>query len=535
MSLKGAKRYLPHGVVFVSSMGMMIVELVASRLIAKYFGDSLFTWAGIIGVILGGTSLGNFIGGRTADRHRPERAVPVLLLISSVLVFSILLVDLLLGRIVGEVGSIEVTAGYIFRSVLVIAVLFFLPSTALGTISPVMAKYAIESDEHVGNTVGGIYAVSSIGSIAGTFLAGFLLIPLFGIRTIVFVVALVLALLGLTMKGMKVILGTWAALIVLSLLFIPGVTGRVDALAGAAAAPEVSGDDSREDRILFADDSPYSYIEVKDENGKRYLVMDGLIHNMHDLSNPDNLLYDYEKIFLCLTREREEETMGRGLSTITLGGGAMTFPSYLTRHFSNGSHEVVEIDAEVVDVARRYFDAPDERSLKLHTADARNYVAAIRGKRSFDIVYLDAFNSFSVPYHLTTKEFTESIREILKPDGTLFVNAIDIIAREKDSRTGGFLAAYYNTLRSVFPSVVLYADTSFSPGIRSTFVLAASESPLASGVLSDPDGTPIAHPLPDETLRVLEEKNGGMILTDDHAPVEKLMMPVFIDNILKYR
>ncbi|HOV63109.1 MAG TPA: fused MFS/spermidine synthase [Spirochaetia bacterium] len=283
MSLKGAKRYLPHGVVFVSSMGMMIVELVASRLIAKYFGDSLFTWAGIIGVILGGTSLGNFIGGRTADRHRPERAVPVLLLISSVLVFSILLVDLLLGRIVGEVGSIEVTAGYIFRSVLVIAVLFFLPSTALGTISPVMAKYAIESDEHVGNTVGGIYAVSSIGSIAGTFLAGFLLIPLFGIRTIVFVVALVLALLGLTMKGMKVILGTWAALIVLSLLFIPGVTGRVDALAGAAATPEVSGDDSREDRILFADDSPYSYIEVKDENGKRYLVMDGLIHNMHAL------------------------------------------------------------------------------------------------------------------------------------------------------------------------------------------------------------------------------------------------------------
>ncbi len=84
------------------------------------------------------------------------------------------------------------------------------------------------------------------------------------------------------MKGMKAILGSWAALIVLSLLFIPGATGRVDASAGAAAAPEVSG----EDRILFADDSPYSYIEVKIEDGKRYLVMDGLIHNMHDPFEP---------------------------------------------------------------------------------------------------------------------------------------------------------------------------------------------------------------------------------------------------------
>ena len=197
--MRSLRRYLTHLVVFVSSMCIMIIELLASRLISKYFGSSLYTWTGIIGVVLGGISLGNFIGGRLADKFPPRNIIAILLLIASFLTFLVLLLDLLLFRIMDQGAFTTVTAAMVFRSLLLILLLFFLPSTSLGTVSPVMAKYALEQSTRVGNTVGSIYAVSAIGSIVGTFLSGYLLIPLLGITTIVVVVGSLLALLALLM------------------------------------------------------------------------------------------------------------------------------------------------------------------------------------------------------------------------------------------------------------------------------------------------------------------------------------------------
>ncbi|TFG61012.1 MAG: spermidine synthase, partial [Spirochaetales bacterium] len=168
------KKYTPHIAVFLSSIGVMVIELTAGRLVSKYFGTSLYTWTGVIGVVLGGISLGNFIGGRLADRYTPVKAAGPVMLIASGIVFLILVLDILLDGLFSRAGSI-VTSAMVGRSVLFIFVLFFLPASGLGTLSPIMAKYALELKGFLGKTVGNIYAIGAAGSIIGTFLAGFVL------------------------------------------------------------------------------------------------------------------------------------------------------------------------------------------------------------------------------------------------------------------------------------------------------------------------------------------------------------------------
>ena len=525
-----SRKFLPHIVVFLTSMGVMIIELAASRIISKYFGNSLFTWTGVIGVVLAGISAGNWIGGRWADRYEPERIMPLQLFGASVLVFGILLLDLLIGWFMSGNGGSGISLWLVIQSLLVIGILFFLPAASLGTISPVMAKYALSHSDKVGGTVGTIYALSSVGSILGTFLSGYVLIPLMGVRSIVFVVALVVALLGVWVSRIVSFrLGTsagagWTVAILLG-LFLWGI---------APLEARGKGPESREDGVLYQIDSPYSHITVKNTEGgtKRILIMDGLIHNMHDLSNPDNLLYEYERIFLALSEAflgdvaRQGKDLRTRLRTITLGGGAMTFPSYLARNLSSGSHTVVEIDPRVVEVAYRYFDVPQTKALKIHTVDARLFV---QGKQNllepWDIVYLDAFNSFSIPYHLTTKEFTKAVSFLVHPEGILLANAIDI------PRHGRFLGAYFSTLTSVFPHVVIYGSPIVDRNRRSTFVLAASRFPLPYETLHDPAGNLIATRLDPRILEDILERNGNRPLTDDYAPVENLMIPVFLDMI----
>ena len=408
--MRSLRRYLPHLVVFVSSMCIMIIELLASRLISKYFGSSLYTWTGIIGVVLGGISLGNFIGGRLADKFPPRNIIAILLLIASFLTFLVLLLDLLLFRIMDQGAFTTVTAAMVFRSLLLILLLFFLPSTSLGTVSPVMAKYALEQSTRVGNTVGSIYAVSAIGSIVGTFLSGYLLIPLLGITTIVVVVGSLLALLALLMGRRRAVSASWILIILLSLLLF-----QFSGSAESRLYPQAGGS-----TVLYRSDSRYSHLEVRDvirgDRTERILIQDALIHNRYDPAVPDDLLYQYEQIFAVLTRaaDRAGATQAKSIAfrTLTLGAGGCVFPLYLERNYPGSENEVVEIDPEVLEVARDFFDLAADSSIVQVVADARNYVVSLQGSGQFDIIYLDAFNSYSIPYHLTTLEFTHQVAPI---------------------------------------------------------------------------------------------------------------------------
>ncbi len=496
-------------------MGVMIIELVAGRIISKYFGNSLFTWTGVIGIVLGGISAGNYLGGRLADRFAPRKLVFFLLLCSSVLVFCIVLLEVLLGVSMAGSGNSGITVLMVIRSLLLILLLFFLPAAAMGTISPVMAKFALENSGTVGSTVGSIYAISSVGSIAGTFLSGYILIPLIGVRAIVFLVGGMFALLALLMGTKRLIAGVWLSAVLIAFLVWTTLVNTEKTEASA-------------ETVLFEKDTHYMHLSVKDTEDRRMLIMDGLIHNMHDRKNPDRLLYDYENLFLSLTEIHLQQN-GFGetrtpFSTLTLGGGAMTFPSYLSRNYPWGTHEVVEIDPEVVNIAYTFFDVPKKENLRIHTLDARMVDKAIRD-RTFDIVYLDAFNSFSVPYHLTTVEYLKNLRSLMADHAVLLINSIDIF----DS--GAFLSSYCVTLEQVFRYITVYADADFFPNKRTTFVIAASNTGYGPDVLSDGTGRTIAKRLTSLQLDALKRKCKARPLTDDYAPVENLMAPVFLGSI----
>lgn len=521
--MKNVKKLLPFLIVFITSMSIMIIELVASRMVSKYFGNSLYTWTGIIGTVLGGISLGNYLGGRLADRFRPGKLASVLLLATSFLIFLILLLDYILNGILTRGAYGAVTRGMVMSSMGVIVALFFLPAAALGTISPVMAKYALETSTTTGRTVGSIYAVSSIGSIIGTFLSGYVLIPLLGISAIVFIIGGTVALLSFTLIRFKAVSAAW--MFGIAFLFVWSHTTTL------------RGKSEHDTEVLYETDSRYSHIEVRvsesDDRRITTLVMDGLIHNRYDPADPDDLLYEYERLFASMTRNYVDEGnwgVSGPLRTLTLGGGGCVFPSYLARQYPSGFHDVVEIDPEVIDLAEEYFDFTPSPHLSVHLEDARSFVNRAAGKKTWHIVYLDAFNSFSIPPHLTTREYTEKIAEVLEPGGLLIVNTIDILS------IGRFINAYINTLKEVFPTVSVYAGTNHSPYVRNTFVLVGSDSsPWLEKVLGrnlvDGRGWVIAEKLPDETLKELRERNRDMYLSDNYAPVENLIAPVFIHSI----
>jgi spermidine synthase len=427
----------------------------------------------------------------------------------------IVALDAAASRITNILGADVMSLGILVRSVLLITALFFLPSAALGCVSPVMAKYALEGDAPVGRTVGGIYAWGALGSIAGTFLTGFLLIPFLGLSAVILAVGIGLAFLALLLGGWRVLSGAWlAALVVLAATGAPQALGR-KALEGLDSG-----------RLVYVTDSPYSYIQVTDRGSgagvERRLRLDALIHNRYSPARPDELLYEYERIFALATAG----AAARGdFSSLTIGGGGFTLPSYLARHYPRARNEVVEIDPAVVETAFRFFDLPRDTRIRIAVEDARAFVARVSGKRTYDIVYCDAFNAFSVPYHLTTVEFLRSVASILSPDGLYLANCIDVF----DS--GRFLAAFLQTLRAVFPAVSVYVPPDSSWDARTTFVLAAGANPPEADVLREPDGTVAGTRVPPDQLAGLIARTAARVLTDDRAPVENLMAPVFLRSV----
>lgn len=193
-------------IVFMSSVCIMVLELVASRLIAKHVGSSLYTWTSVIGVVLAGITVGNFAGGWLADRYKHEKILPWLFLAASVTSFSVLWLDrILAGRT--RPDSIDWPM-WVF---LTVAEMFFLPAMMLGTISPVVASMALKRRRNTGMTVGNVYAWGALGSIVGTFLTGFYLIDAFGTRLIIGGTAAVLAILGLAIASRQLIFRTAVA------------------------------------------------------------------------------------------------------------------------------------------------------------------------------------------------------------------------------------------------------------------------------------------------------------------------------------
>lgn len=495
----------PYVVVFGASACGLIIEIVAGRILAPTIGVSLYTWTTIIGVVLAGISLGSYLGGLVADRF-PSPVTLGLILLAAVV--SSLTVLPLIEWVPTIFGSMPAMARIIFLT----TALFFLPSLILGMVTPVVIKLRLKDLTSAGNVIGRFYAVSTAGSIFGTFITGFVLIQWIGVRSTILLVALLLLFMALAFGEL------WrakrASAVAMALFLGIGGLGFAD---GA-----LTSDCLRE--------SNYYCIRVTDtitERGyeAKALHLDKLIHNYVSPDDPSILLDSYNLIFGELADIKAQRDPS--LRMFFIGGGGYTLPRYIEQRHPQSILEVAEIDPEVTRVAFDYLGLRRDTRIVTFNQDARVLMPELP-KNQYDLVIGDAFNDISVPYHLTTLEFNQQVRELLTDDGIYAVNVVDQLY------SGQFLAAFVRTLERTFPYVYLIRDDpDWSDDTRSTYVVVGALQPLSldDATTRLDDGQRVSYMMPEARLRSWLDSRDASLLTDDFAPVDNMLASVHLEKL----
>ncbi|MHC4624582.1 MAG: fused MFS/spermidine synthase [Planctomycetota bacterium] len=516
---------IPSMTVFLSSACIMILELVAGRLIARHVGSSLYTWTSVIGVVLAGITIGNYLGGRIADRFPAQKALAVLFAVSSVTCVAVVVLNNLVGD--WEVLWYLKWPIRIFSHVCVV---FLIPSTMLGTISPVVAKMALDRGLPTGRTVGDIYAWGAAGSIAGTFFAGFYLIEAMGTIAIIWTIGAALLLMAVFFWVRLWPLYLWGVLFgaLATMGMAPGDRAqRAGVTLGLRKEPDP--------RVLYEDETQYNYVAVRQISprpDKRNFVQDKLIHSKIAMDNITDLQYAYAEVYAAITQKLAQ---GKDrLSVLIIGGGGYVIPRYVEAVWPGSRVDVVEIDPGVTRAAMEAFGLDKDTTINTITMDARNYVDGLLEQRRigrqpprYEFIYEDAINHYSVPYQLVTKEFNDHIARILTDDGAYMANLIDIV----DS--GLFVGSFLNTLKQTFPYVYVVAKTVPSSK-RNTFVVIGAKRQIDLRGLDEAEVVKAFDLwiLSDSDLQRLIEKARGVVLTDNYAPVENLLAPVADESVV---
>ncbi len=481
---------------FLAAGSVLILEIAAGRLLAPYVGVSLTTYTGIIGVILAGIALGAWAGGRLADRLDPATLLGPAFILGGLAAMAAV-------PVVGAVGGLGL-GGDPVAIVILATVGFVVPAAILSAVAPLLVRASLVDLSSSGSLVGRLSAIATLGAISGTFVTGFVLLGLVPTRLLIAGTGALLVLVGLGLVAVERGRrrgGLGAAAIAAALL-----------LGGAAlAGPDPCG---RESRYFCMAVVP----SASDPSG-RTLVLDRVRHAFVDLADPTELGFRYVGWFADASSELIEAHAG-DVDVLHLGGGGFTFPRYLLATAPDSRHIVLELDGEVLAVAREELGFPATDRIAVDIGDARLGIRTVASD-SVDLVVGDAFSGLSVPWHLTTREFLAEVDRVLRDDGRYLMNVID-------GPRLGFVRAEVATLRRVWPHVAVVAAPSTLAGESAgNVVLIASHRPLDVPALEDRlaerDGGPLSVLGTDAALRRLTA--GAVALTDDFAPVDQLLVP----------
>ncbi len=493
---------------FFAGMSVMAVELGASRLLAPYFSSSQIVWTIIIGTIMIAMALGNLYGGRSADRKPDPDRLYLRILIAAVWIAAIPF----LGRyvIIGISGLlvVAVSSGFlIWAGFLACMVIFVFPLFLLGTVTPSLVKYTMDSLDDSGAVVGRLNAFNTIGSIIGTFVPTFVTIPAVGTAVTFLVFSGVLLLLGL----LYFISARRRAVrcVIASALFI------AFAVFGAGGSFAFWESD-----LLYEGESVYNYLQVKDEGEDIALstnVLFGVQSVMQKSGGLTGRYYDYALAapVLAKTGEKEAPTM------LILGMGTGTYAVQCREYFPEIATEGVEIDEKITALAREFFHLPED--IPVTTYDGRAFLNVCADR--YDVIMVDAYQDITIPFQMSSAEFFTLVREHLKPGGVMVVNMN--MHSDAPDNINDYLA---DTISAVFP----FVQTVDVPGTTNRELFAAETDAFA-------DFPARAAALENDELRALMERvgrglkahvPGGRLLTDDRAPVEKLGMAV-IDGLIQ--
>jgi spermidine synthase len=497
--------------VFAGGFASIGVELTASRLLAPFFGSSTFIWASLIGSTLAFLALGYFLGGRLADR-RPEPVV--LYAVTAIAAVAIGMIPFVARPLL--TGSLDafrqLDAGAFYGSLVGTLLLLAPPVTLLGFISPFAIRLQLLDVASAGKTAGSLYALSTIGSIAGSFVPALVLIPLIGTAATFFTLSL--ALLVPAVSGLVVVRARSVALATGFAAFAVPVLALA---APAGVRPPDRG------ILLDERESAYNYIQVVDEDGRRSLILnDG--HAVHSVYDPDELLtggpWDYFMVAPQLV-EGAAEPEPRDVLLIGLAGG--TVARQLTAAYGPIPIVGVEIDPEINEVARQYFALDELPNVDVVVADGR--YALRTSDATFDLIGVDAYRQPYIPFQLTSREFFQDVSAHLRPGGVAVVNA-------GRTRTDFRLVeALGTTMRDVFPYVVAIDVDRYSNTILVGSQLPLSADALIQNVGRRTETSPLrvvaGWSLASGNIRAIEP--GGPVFTDDRAPVERVIDQMIFD------
>ncbi len=477
-------------IAFTVGVATLGAEIAAARLIAPWFGASTIVWANTIGTVLVALSVGYALGGRLADRDPTLAGLCRLILAGAALLMAVPFVSGPFLRL--SVDALDrVEAGAAVGSLLAVLVLIAAPVLVLGCVAPWVLRLTISELDHAGRTSGRLSAITTVGSLVGTFSSALLLIPVVGTRRTFLLYAIALAVVvtpGLRSKWQ----GALLAIVGVVLMAVP--TGTVKASGGT---------------VLWEAETKYQYARVVEfPSGERWLELNEG-QAIHSLLPADRrvLTGNYWDEPLVLPAS----VLGRApRSMAILGGAAGTVARAYGRYFPDTRIDSVEIDGELPDLGRRFFDLRGP-NLHSHVADARPWLR--QTKRRFDVIYVDAYRQPYIAFYLATREFFALARERLTPGGVVIVN---VSHPEKSSALERALTA---TMRVELPQV---ARDAAQPG-NTQLVATAGVMPSGARLVRTTLPKDL-RPLAAFTAAQLEPGlEGGPVWTDDRAPVEWLI------------
>jgi spermidine synthase len=489
-------------------MASLGVEFGAARLLAPYFGTSLYVWGVLIGLILIYLSAGYIIGGRLADR-RPDDALLYQITAWAGLWIGVIPLVSYPILLASQQGFRELSLGLVAGTLLAVMLMFAVPVILLGCVSPFAIRLLLKDVETGGHTAGRVYALSTAGSILGTFLPVFWFIPTYGTRPTLEGFALVLV--AISAAGLwprRRLYASFAVAVILAWILLP-----------AGIKPPATG------VLLTEKDSAYNYIQVVQVGPNTELILnEGLaIHSVYNAS--DNLTHGYWDYLLlanCFRPAQPTEATPHSIAILGLAGGT-TARQYRLAYGDGVDITGVEIDPAILDVGHRYFHLGDARAHEV-VADARYWLDTQAGH--YDVVVLDAYRQPYIPFHLTTQEFFTQVREHLNPGG---VAAVNVGRTATDYR---LVSAIASTMAAVYTNVYLIDDPSFD----NTLVFGTTERVSIAdvthnlGLVKAPLAAAAAQvTLTQAALRV--SPYHGQVFTDDLAPVERLIDEIIFSYV----
>jgi len=490
--------------VMVSGMTSLALEMCAERLMEPYFGTSLIVWASLIGLILLYLTIGYLVGGRIADRHPSEQ---VLCILTAAAALATSLIPLVSQGILNwsVTGLAQVSVSIFLSSLVGTILLFAVPVTLLGIVSPFVIRLLTKDITRSGRSSGSLYAISTFGSILGAFLPVLWLIPTFGVRRTLLIFGMLLF--AASLWGLRPLWRPSFLLVVVAVLLPLGPLKDIP-------------------HLIYDKESYYNYIQVVQEtDGTRELILNEgqAIHSVY-YADPNTVLTGwYWDYFLAAPYFNVGFTPNKlhRVGIIGLAGG--TIAHQFTKVYGPVAIDGVEIDPTIVDVGRQYFGM-NEPNLHVHVEDGRTYLATTQEK--YDVVAVDAYQQPYIPFQLTTREFFTSIRSHLSAQGVVAINT------GHTTHDFRLVQAFVNTMSQVFPSVYVFnVPGTFNTEVMGTMQKTSIDT-FRSNLANFPPTTVMGQ-VASEVVPVVTQgrPDGGLVFSDDRAPIEQITDQLLLNYI----